>query len=134
MSEEMSTDKLVSVYLKIRDAKAALDETYKTQMAELQEQLDTVGDKLLAICNDNNVETMRTTLGTVSRRVRERYWCTDWQSMHDFILTNAAPFLLEQRVHQQNMKQFLEENPDQHPPGLQADRKYVVQVRRPTKK
>ena len=37
-------------------------------------------------------------------------------------------------IHNGNMKQFLEENPDMLPIGLQADRKFVIQVRKPTSK
>jgi hypothetical protein len=52
--------------------------------------------------------------------------------MYQFINDNAAPFLLEQRIHNGNMKQFLQENPEAYPAGLQADNKYTIQVRRPT--
>jgi hypothetical protein len=32
------------------------------------------------------------------------------------------------------MKEFLEDNPDQMPVGLQTNRKYILSVRKPTKK
>jgi hypothetical protein len=54
--------------------------------------------------------------------------------MYQFIKTHDVPFLLEQRLHNGNMKQFLEENPDDYPIGLQADRKFTIQVRKPTAK
>jgi hypothetical protein len=41
-----------------------------------------------------------------------------------------APELLERRIQQTNMKQFLEENPDLHPAGLNVDRTYAITVRR----
>ena len=50
--------------------------------------------------------------------------------MHAFIKEHDALGLLEQRLHQANMKQFLEENPELMPPGVQVDRKYTVVVRR----
>jgi hypothetical protein len=54
--------------------------------------------------------------------------------MYEFIRENDAMHLLEQRIHNGNMKQFLSENPDELPVGLQADSKYVVRVRKPTAK
>jgi hypothetical protein len=54
--------------------------------------------------------------------------------MYRFIGENDAPFLLEQRIHNTNMRQFLEDNPEKFPAGLQNERKYAVQVRKPTAK
>ena len=90
--------------------------------------------RLLKICNEQNLDSLRTPEGTVTRRVKSRYWTTDWDQMYKFIKENDAPFLLEQRIHNGNMKQFLEENPDQHPAGLQIDSKYAIVVRKPTNK
>jgi hypothetical protein len=91
-----------------------------------------VANKLLKICNEQNLDSLRTAEGTVTRRVKSRYWTTDWEHMYKFIKENDAPFLLEQRIHNGNMKQFLEENPDRHPAGLQVDSKYAITVRKPT--
>jgi hypothetical protein len=54
--------------------------------------------------------------------------------MYQFIRDRDAPFLLEQRIHNGNMRQFLEDNPEDLPIGLNADTKYVVRVRKPTGK
>jgi hypothetical protein len=93
-----------------------------------------IGNKLLEICNEEGVDSLRTSAGTVSRRVSSRYWTSDWDSMYRFMQENDAPFLLEQRIHSSNMRQFLEDNPDKFPAGLQNERKYAVQVRKPTAK
>jgi hypothetical protein len=50
--------------------------------------------------------------------------------MYDFIKEHDAPQLLEQRLHQGNLKTFLEENPEQLPPGLNADSRYAITVRK----
>jgi hypothetical protein len=73
-------------------------------------------------------------MGTVTRRTVTRYWTNDWESMYQFIKEQDAPFLLEQRIHNGNMRQFLEENPDTLPMGLNADTKYAITVRKPTNK
>jgi hypothetical protein len=50
--------------------------------------------------------------------------------MYQFIKEHDAPFLLHQRIHSGNMKQFLQENPDVMPMGLQTDAQYTLVVRR----
>lgn len=127
-------DRLVAVYRRIRAAIEEREEAHTQEINTLKEKLEMVSDKLLKICNEQNLDSLRTPEGTVTRRVKSRYWTTDWEQMYKFIKENDAPFLLEQRIHNGNMKQFLEENPDQHPAGLQVDSKYAITVRKPTNK
>ena len=133
-NEAIPADRLVAVYRRIRAAIDEKEAEHAKEVGELKEKLELISDKLLKLCNDQNVESLRTTEGTVMRRIRERYWTTDWEHMYKFIREHDAPFLLEQRIHNGNMKQFLEENPNLHPAGLQADRKYAITVRKPTNK
>ena len=131
---DLAVDELVGIYLKIRSAIEAKEEQHKIELQELKDQFDVVGNKLLEICNEQNMDSIRTPVGTISRRVSSRYWTSDWDSMYRLISENDASFLLEQRIHNTNMRQFLEENPDKFPAGLQNERKYTVQVRKPTAK
>lgn len=132
--EDIPADKLVAVYRRIRAAIEEREDAHAKEIGVLKEKLEMVSDKILKICNEQNLDSLRTPNGTVTRRVKSRYWTTDWESMYRFIKENDAPFLLEQRIHNGNMKQFLEENPDQHPAGLQVDSKYAITVRKPTTK
>lgn len=130
----LTADKLVSIYRKIRDAVNEKEEAHKVEIAELKAQLDAVTSKLLDICNEQNLDSLRTSTGTVTRRTTTRYWTSDWESMYKFIKEQDAYHLLEQRIHNGNMKTYLEENPDTLPIGLNADTKYAVTVRKPTTK
>lgn len=132
--EAIPADKLVAAYRRIRAAIEEREAEHAKEIEVLKGKLETVSDRLLKICKEQNLDSLRTPEGTVTRRVKSRYWTTDWASMYNFIKANEAPFLLEQRIHNGNMKQFLEENPDQHPAGLQIDSKYAITVRKPTNK
>lgn len=132
--EELTADKLVSVYRQIRGAIDEREANHKAEINALRAQLDAVTSKLLDICNAQNLESLRTPAGTVTRRTVTRYWTSDWGSMYNFIKEHDAPHLLEQRIHNGNMKQFLEENPDTLPIGLNADTKYAITVRKPSNK
>lgn len=130
----ITADEMVSAYRKLRDTIKAKEEAHETEMASLKGSLETVAQGLLDFCNEQNLDSVRTPMGTVSRRVSTRYWTTDWDSTYKFIKDNDALFLLEKRIQNTNMAQFLGDNPDLLPPGLQIDRKYVVHVRKPTAK
>ena len=124
--ENITADKLVKIYIKIRDKRAEL-----TKEADaLEEQQNIIQAKLLEICKDTGAESLRTEFGTVTRRVSKRYWTSDWDSFYKFMKEHDAMQLLQQRVSNGNMEQFLEENPDIHPPGLNVDASFAVTVRR----
>ena len=93
-----------------------------------------ISDALLTLCKEQNASTIKTDYGPISRRTTSRYWTSDWERMYDFIKEHDAPYLLEQRIHNTNMKKFLDENPDELPVGLQANTKYAISVRKPPAK
>jgi hypothetical protein len=129
-TDAVSVDKLVSVYIQIRDKKADVVARLKKEEAALNDKLEIVKVALLKHCKENDVESVRTRVGTFFRQVRTKYWTSDWESMNNFIKDNDAVDLLEKRLHQGNMRQFLEENPDKLPPGLNVDSAYTITVRR----
>jgi hypothetical protein len=117
MENELNADRLTKIYVKIREARRELAKKDK----ELEEQLDMVAQQLLEICKEQGAATIRTSHGTISRRTTKRYWPTDWDAFYKFIKEHDAMPLLFQRINTNNMDQFLEENPELHPPGLNAD-------------
>lgn len=123
-------DKLVRAYIKIRDARAKLKEDYEAADAKLVEDMKTVSDSILELCKATGADSIRTPYGTASRTVKRRFWTNDWESMYKFIKDHDAFGLLEQRVHQTNMKAWLEENPEALPPGLNSESSYSISVRR----
>jgi predicted secreted Zn-dependent protease len=132
--QDAKADELVLTYRRIRDAINEKEEAHKEEIAALKAQQDVVSEALLTLCNDQNLDSIRTAAGTVTRSTITRFWTSDWGSMYQFIKDRDAPFLLEQRIHNGNMRQFLEDNPEDLPIGLNADTKYVVRVRKPTGK
>ena len=115
--DEPNVEQLTRVYVKIRDKRRELSK----QDEELKEQLEAVAQQLLEICKAQGASTIRTTNGTVSRRTTKNYWTSDWDSFYKFVKEHDAFSLLFQRINSANMSQFLEENPDALPPGLNAE-------------
>ena len=130
MSETTLTEKMVKVYIKIRDQRATLKAQFEEQDKLLRDQLDAIELELLEVCKKAGADSIRTKCGTIMRGVKTQYWTSDWENMHKFVLENQAPELLERRISQSTMKEFLANNPDKIPPGLNADSRYSVTVRR----
>lgn len=127
---KVTADRLAATYIKIRDKRAEILQEYEKQDSALKEQLELVSNALLEMCKETGAESLRTNAGTVIRTIKTRYWTSDWQSMYSFIKEHDTLQLLEQRIHQTNMKAFLSENPDVLPQGLNQDSKYSIAVRR----
>lgn len=127
---DIDTDTLVSAYIAIRDKKQEVKREMELKIQELDADLEQISNALMEICESNNAESIRTSNGTVSRLVKTDYWTNDWDSMYRFIKDNDAFYLLHKRINQTSMKQFLEENPDIHPEGLNVNREYEIRVTR----
>lgn len=134
MSDNIDIENLVEVYRKIRDTIAKRKEVFEAELEELDKSLSVVSAAILDFCNAHNLDSVKTPMGTVSRRVQTRYWTNDWESMYNFVVEHNVPFILEKRIHNGNMQHVLDENPDLMPMGLQLDRKFTIQVRKPSKK
>lgn len=130
MEQDVSIDKIVGAYIKIRDSKDAIYAKYKADTAELEEQMTTLKQKLLEVSKETGVTSFSTPQGTAYRTVKDRYWTNDWESFYTFMREHEAMQLLEKRIHQMNMKEFLENNPDSEPMGLNIDREYEITIRR----
>ena len=127
---EVTADKLISAYIKIRNARQKLTQEFESADAELKGKQEKVSEMLLEICKDMGADSIKTQFGTATRRLSIRYKTTDWDSMYKFIKEHDAYHLLEQRIHQTNMKNLLEENPEMVPMGLSSDSEYVISVRK----
>lgn len=122
--EEATADRLAKIYVKIRDKRRELEK----QVAELKEKQDIIASELLEICKTQGATTIRTEHGTVSKRTTKNYWTSDWDSFYKFIKEHDAFSLMFQRINSANMAQFLEENPDLLPPGLNAEVNQTITI------
>ena len=127
---DITADKLAKIYLKMRDKRQEMAREFEEQDNDLKAQMEIIEQKMLDICKETGADSIKTPHGTIIRSVKTRYWTSDWESMHDFVLEHKAFDLLERRVHQTNMKQWLEENPDLLPMGLNSEARYSTTVRR----
>jgi hypothetical protein len=129
----MDASQLVNVYIKIRDAKETRKKQMESEIADLDQQLATIEQELLEICKTTGQDGGKTQHGSFTRAIKTRYWTSDWDSMYKFIREHDAPDLLERRIAQGNFAQFVQENPDKMPAGVNIESKYSITVRRSSK-
>lgn len=122
--------KLVKAYIRMRDKHSEMLHAFQEQENAIKDQMDKVKNALLTYCKENELESVKTSEGSFYRTVKKRYTTNDWDSLNRFILEHQIPEILEKRIHQGNMEQFLTEHPDLLPPGLNCDAEYSVTVRR----
>lgn len=136
MSEESEVasrpdlDTLTAIYLKIRDTRAENKRQFENVDKDLEEQQKMLAEQMLDSCKELGADSIKTPHGTIIRSVKSKYWTGDWDSMYRFIKEHDAFGLLEKRLHQTNMKDFLHENPDVMPMGLNVENEYTIVVRR----
>lgn len=124
------TEKLVKAYIKMRDARSVLSAEFEAKDKKIKEQMQVVENYLLEACKRAGGNVSIPGVGVVIRGVDTRYWTSDWEAMHNFIKENNALELLERRIAQRAMGEFLKSNPDQMPKGMNVESKYTVTVRR----
>ena len=90
----------------------------------------TIKSALLEYLKENDMKSVKTDAGTFYRTVKQKYWTSDWEHMHEFILEHKVPEFLDKRLNQKNVREFLEENPDLLPKGLNVDAEFALTIRK----
>jgi hypothetical protein len=121
--------------LTIRNQRESILRQYEAQDADLKKDLQAVEQSLLAVCNETNADGFKTSAGTVTRKLNERFYCNDWDNFRDFVLEHKAVELFERRIHQGNFKEFMAgHEQDGLPPGINVMKEFSITVRKPTSK
>lgn len=131
-SETIPLDRLAKIYRKIRTEITTLTQEYDSKVEVLKAQQDEIKNAMKDMMKTMGVTSVRTAQGTVVLSIKTRYNTQDWDSFKKFVVEHDAVDLLEKRIAQSNMNQFLEENPGLVPPGLNSHAEYDISVRKPT--
>lgn len=132
VEDDIPLDVLARVYRKIRSQIADLTQKYDNEVEQLKAQQEEISNAMKDRMKSMGVTSVRTPAGTIVLGVKTRYATQDWDSFKQFILEHQVVDLLEKRIAQGNMAQFLEENPGVVPPGLNTFSEYAISVRKPT--
>jgi len=131
-NEPVPLERLAKIYVKIRAAIQDVTKEYDTKIETLKEQQDAIANAMKDQMRALGMKSARTDGGTIILGEKHRYYTQDWASFKQFVLQHDALDLIEKRISQKNMQQFLEENPGVVPPGLNSDTELTISVRKPT--
>ena len=126
----MDTNEIVKIYVKIRDKKDEVKRKLGEQVALLDADLKVIEEELQERLKAAGATSVKTPNGTVYSTIKSKVWTDNWDSFYKFIEARGLFDLLERRIHQSNIKSFLEDNPDDIPEGLNVESKKSVTVRR----
>ena len=85
-----NTEQLVDAYIAIRNERERLTKEYEARDRELEDDMGKIKVELLKICNDVGADTIRTSSGTIMRKLNERFYCSDWDVFRKFVVENSV--------------------------------------------
>ena len=127
---EKAMDELSTKYLELRLKRDHLKHEWEAQDAKIAEDMYKIEVSMLDVMNETNASSISTDNAVVMRRVMQRYNPTNWDAIYKLIEKHGAYGLLHKRIHDGNMKDFLDQHPNEYPAGLNVDSRYAVTVRR----
>ena len=130
--ENHDAAKLAARYIELRKQRKALLTKYEEIDKTLSSEMDEISKQMLGICNDINANTIRTPNGTISRKTTTRFNTSDWSAFYNMVNQYDAPYLLQKRISDIALAEFLEEHPEAEPPGLIKNVSYQISVRKPS--
>jgi hypothetical protein len=129
----VTMDRLTRIYIKMRDKMSSMTADYEKAFEAVKAQQAEVAGAMKDIIRAAGGTGMKTDYGTVSLKTTTRFYAQDWDAMGNFIIEHQAPQLLEKRIAQKNMQEFLEANPGIVPAGLNTMSEVTVSVTKPRK-
>lgn len=123
---EPSLETLIRVFNRMRDKR----DQFEAEVKNLEKKMQTVKTAINDAMRESDLESVKTAAGLAYRTVKTTYSVADWTLMHGFVLEHQMPELLEKRLHQGNVKKYLEEHPDDALPGLNSSMEYSITIKR----
>jgi len=126
----VDTEKLVQVYLRIRQKRSELAKQFKDADDDLKKKQSRLETELLRFLQDNKQESVRTAAGTFYRQEDIKPAGSDWDAFYKWVRENDAFDALERRIKKGFVVDYMEENDGELPPGVSVYREYLVRVRK----
>lgn len=124
--------RVVQAYNAIRDARTAKRHAWEKEDLALEEDQNVLKRLLLDLLNKNGAQSIKTDNGTAYRSLKTKPSVADWSAFYDWVMQDKDRFeAIEKRVKSTFIQQYMEENENQLPPGVNCHQEYEVAVRRP---
>jgi hypothetical protein len=126
-------DEVVAFYIQIRDRKEVKERELKEAIAKYDAKLNELDTYILGELKALGVESVRTAAGTAYVSSKTRFNCTDWPTLHAWIMETGNVSVLQKRLSETTLKEFQQQQgAGQLPPAVQATVEQTANVRRPS--
>lgn len=123
-------DKAVLAFRTLRDQITKSNKQASTFESEMKELQQMIGNWLLQLSNEQNVNSFKTQSGTAYRQLKVRASAANWDKFVEWASQNDAADALFKRINTGFVKAFQEDNNGEVPPYLNVDREYEIVVRK----
>lgn len=127
---DITVDRAVKTYVRIRDEKDRLTREYNEKEAGLKAQLEQLELFFAAKAEENGVDGFKTQFGTVFKEEKLTASCADWELFGNWIIEHNEIEMLERRVKHATVKQYMADHDGALPPGVNVFREEKMRVRR----
>jgi hypothetical protein len=127
-------DRLISVFVKIRQARAELAKTYEEQDADLKAKLKTIEVELLRRAQEQGVDGFKTAKGTTYIQEEWHVSIENDEAFYGFLRETGDLEYLSRRVTLEPVKKYHKDHDGSLPPGLRVFRENRMHVRKSKKK
>lgn len=125
------TSELIQTYLNIRRTVEHLESEHKKQMKPYKEALSSIEVVLLDRAHKDGVQSFPVKgIGTAYRVVKTSATVKSWSETLPFIRKEELWNLLEHRVNKTAIKEYMEENNGELPPGIKWVEFETINIRR----
>lgn len=126
----MDVDKMVRVYIKMRDAKEALVAKHKEELKVIEDQMAVIETEFKKMSLENKVSSFKTNHGTATIVENLKASCSDWEIFGEFIRENDPLMFLDKRVKLAGIKDFMDAHEGALPPGVSIYKELGLRITR----
>lgn len=127
---QVPVDKLVKIYVKIRDALSAAKKDFEKVEAEYKDKMAMVATELKARAQSEGVDGFKTEFGTVYLSETMKTSCADWSAFGEFLKDHDPLEFMEKRISSTAVKEYMKHNEGQLPPGVSIFKEVEARIRR----
>ncbi len=128
----MDIEKIVAVYVKIRDEKSRVKQEADKRCAELQAKLARLEAEIQRELNRLNVQSVRTGAGTAFQKLEIKPSCKDWGLLDAWAQAEGVPpsEVFEKRLSRKFVTDYMAAHDGETPAPVTVHRELTVHVRR----
>ena len=127
-------EKRTEQYIKLRDLKQEIEAKHKEELKPINEALDGLKEVLKAGLDQVNADSLKTDCGTVSFTTRASASLADKDAFWAYVVSTGSWELLDYKANVTAVRDWIENNNGNQPPGVNYNSFRDVNVRRPTGK